>query len=502
VKPLNNLLHNITMYRLVMYGLLGLAGVSVLFGFTGVLGFSGGRLLGSLALFITVCWVSNLVFARLTNAATSSESSVITALILYFIFTPPATIERALLPVVVAFIAIASKYLVAYRKRHIFNPAAFAAVIVGLLGLVHASWWVANDTLIIFSLIGGVLILQKLHRWQLFFAFFIPAAVLIMLTSLQNGFGFTQTARDIVVSWPLIFLGTIMLTEPFTQPPRKKYLAVYGVLVGVLVGSRLRLAGITMTPELALVIGNLFAYSVGLRQRLTLTFTQKKELAPATYSFAFEPQQPFTYLPGQYLEVTLPHPKPDMRGTRRVFSIASSPTEPIVTFGVKIAERSSTFKTALMELKPGQFLPASRLAGDFVLPAKPDEKLLFIAGGIGITPFRSMIKYLIDTNQRRDIILLYQVRTMQDAVYRAVFDEAQTYGIQTIYIETNPAASSGAAHETGFITHEVLRRHVPDIAERITYISGPSAMVDTYRKLVVRENVPRRRIITDYFSGY
>src|SRR6185295_20070776 len=104
------------------------------------------------------------------------------------------------------------------------------------------------------------------------------------------------------------------------------------------------------------------------------------------------------------------------------------------------------------------------------LPADPNKKLAFLAGGIGVTPFRSMIKYLTDTNQMRDIIMLYSNKTIEDIAYKEVFDEAQRKLGIVIHYPLGP------------ISKELLMQSVPDFKERVFYISGPKSMVDAFKK--------------------
>ena len=110
---------------------------------------------------------------------------------------------------------------------------------------------------------------------------------------------------------------------------------------------------------------------------------------------------------GQYLEWTLPLQQADSRGNRRYFTIASAPTEETVRLGVKFAPDGSAFKRGLARLQAGDQIVASQLAGSFTLPRHRSRKLVFIAGGICITPFRSMLAELLDRRDARQIIILY-----------------------------------------------------------------------------------------------
>src|SRR5438067_12955651 len=109
-------------------------------------------------------------------------------------------------------------------------------------------------------------------------------------------------------------------------------------------------------------------------------------------NFVFKPSHRLAFEPGQYMEVTLAHAKPDSRGNRRFFTIASSPTEDYLNLGVRFYEDSSSFKKALSRIDGRTTIIAGQVGGDFTLPPDPRQKLAFIAGRIGITPFRRMWK--------------------------------------------------------------------------------------------------------------
>ena len=111
---------------------------------------------------------------------------------------------------------------------------------------------------------------------------------------------------------------------------------------------------------------------------------------------------------------------------------------------------------------------AGQIAGDFTLPDDPEQKLVFIAGGIGITPFRSMLKYLLDTNQRRDIVLLYANKTANEIAYKDILSEAQTkLGIQVFYTLTDTEALPRNWRGSG---RQNTRRH--DIRKRFRIIKS------------------------------
>ncbi len=147
---------------------------------------------------------------------------------------------------------------------------------------------------------------------------------------------------------------------------------------------------------------------------------------------------------------------------------------------------------------------ASQLAGEFVLPHDARQKCVFIAGGIGITPFRSMIKYLLDTHQRRPLVLFYVAKTADELVYCDVFDQARRdVGLKTIYTITDPGDSSTGWHgQVGRLTPQLLKAEVPDYRKCDFYISGPKSMVDAFKELLHELHVSDDHIKTDFFPGF
>jgi ferredoxin-NADP reductase/Na+-transporting NADH:ubiquinone oxidoreductase subunit NqrB len=502
LSKIDNLLDSITMYRLVLYCLMSVHAIALLFTGLGVLSITTAGLATSLVLLMVVCWISNVMVARLFNVQANSESAFITALILALILPPPTTIAGGVGVAIAGLIAMVSKYVVARQRTHLFNPAAFAAVVVGVSGLLHATWWVATPPMLPFVLIQGFLIIRKTRRLAMVNIFIMVALAMMLLIGTLNGFSATSILRNAVLSWPLLFFATVMLTEPSTMPSTRYYRNVFAALVGLVFAAQIHLGPISSTPEVALVVGNLFAAILTPKRRVHLTLKQKDKLANNIYGFTFSSDRPLVFQPGQYLEWTLAHPHLDGRGNRRTFTIASSPTETDIQLAAKFYEPSSSYKRALSTLKPGDTLFAGQLAGDFTLPADRTQKLLFIAGGIGITPFRSMIKYLVDTNQERAVALLYVVASASDIAYEDLLAEAGRHGIDVRYCVTNDQLPTNKQGISGPLTTEVLGELTPDYRERIIYISGPHAMVEYYRAALRAAGVSAKRIKSDHFSGY
>jgi ferredoxin-NADP reductase len=165
-------------------------------------------------------------------------------------------------------------------------------------------------------------------------------------------------------------------------------------------------------------------------------------------------------------------------------------------------EPESTFKRALVAMRVNDTISASSLAGDFVLPKDAKKKLVFIAGGIGVTPFRSMVQYMMDTKDTRSAILLYSNKTAVEIAYKDIFERAgREIGLQTLYALTNEPNPIPGTYN-GFIDSALIARGIPDYMERIFYISGPHGMVTAFEKTLREMGVSRFHIKTDYFPGF
>jgi ferredoxin-NADP reductase/Na+-translocating ferredoxin:NAD+ oxidoreductase RnfD subunit len=506
---IDRFLNNITMYRLVMYYLIILLAIAAVFGAFGILPYNPIAIVFSTLFLLVVAWATNGILAHIMNAHPNTESAYITALILALIITPgmPNDVSTVIFLAWAAVLAMASKYIFAIDKKHIFNPAAFAVAVTALAFGQSASWWVGgNLPMMAFVVIGGLLILRKMQRFDLALTFFIFALASDILT--HAAFDPVSTIQKALLHTPLFFFASIMITEPLTTPPTRRWRMIYGALVGALFSPFIAIAGVSSSPELALLVGNVFSYIVSPKGKRVLTLQKKEAVGKDIYNFIFTPDKKLSFRSGQYLEWTLSgarnstsSKKTDDRGNRRYFTIASSPTENTIQLGVKFYEPSSSFKKELLAMKPGDTIIAGQLAGDFTLPKDPKQKLAFIAGGIGITPFRSMIKYLIDCDEKRDAILFYSNRNADEIAYRDVFDDAERkIGMRTIYVTTG----GGAPNTNGGnrLTADTIKKEIPDFRERMFYISGTHAMTNAFEKTLRDMGVPRSQIKTDFFPGF
>lgn len=503
---IDNFLNKITMYRIVLYVLIFFYCISLLFSFIGLLPYTPIDMIISLLTIVVVSWVTNKIFSYVYNAPTNVESVYITALILFFIITPiQGGLYAQFMPLAIwaSIWSNASKYIFAIGKKHVFNPVAIALVITAFAINQSASWWIGTGVMLPIVLIGGFLIIRKLRRGDLFWSFVISALITISGFAIFKGSDITNTIFTTLKDSALLFFAFIMLTEPLTSPTTKSLRISFGILVGILSAPLLHIGTIFSTPELALVVGNLFAYIVSPKEKLFLKLKEVVKVGNDTYDFIFNKNRAFSFRPGQYMEWTLQHRSPDTRGNRRYFTLASSPTENEIHLGVKFYPEPSSFKNRLLALPIGEEIIASQKSGDFVLPNDTDKGLVFIAGGIGITPFRSMIQYLLDKKQRRDITLLYSNKKVSDISYKEVFDRAQNeLGIKTVYAITDKNEVLDGNLKAGFIDAETIKKEVPDYQNKTFYISGPHGMVDAFEKTLKSMGVHDSNIKIDFFPGF
>jgi len=504
MEMIDNFIDKLTMYRLTLYVLLFIWLAAFSLSFFKILPYTPFDMAMSALFILAVCIFSNLIFAWTFKVPTNIESVYITALILALIIIPAKPLDNLWFLGWAAVWAMASKYIFAPGNKHIFNPAAFAVALTAIAINQSASWWVGNIYMVPFVLSGGLMLVRKIKRFDMVISFFCVSLAATTAFALIGEKDILNSLTMAVFYSPMLFFALVMLTEPMTSPPTKAMRVIYGALVGFLFTPDVHIGSIYFSPELALLAGNIFAYAVSPKYKLTLKLKKKVEAALGAYDFIFKSDQKLAFVPGQYMEWTLDHPDQDDRGIRRFLTLASSPTESDVMMGVKFYPDPSSFKRSLINMKEGGEIIASQLAGDFVMPKNKKQKLVFIAGGIGITPFRSMIKYLLDIRERRSIVLFYSNKIFSDILYKEAFDEAKRQlGIKTIYALTDPDnIPPDWQGYVGHVSEETIKKEVPDYMERIFYLSGPHSMVVDFEEVLKKMGVARRRIKIDYFPGF
>ena len=218
--------------------------------------------------------------------------------------------------------------------------------------------------------------------------------------------------------------------------------------------------------------------------------TRVDDTAQNIKTFWFKPQTPAHYIAGQFIEFYLLHEHADDRGQRRWFTLSSSPSEDMLSITTKFAlENGSTFKQTLGELPLGSRIMFSEPMGDFVLPKDTSIPLVFVAGGIGVTPMRSMVKWLTDKAEKRDVTVLYGARDKREIAFRGLF-EAYCGGDQFKTFTDRP------------ITSEDILAVIKSKPEALIYLAGPEPMVEKYVADLKQVGIQSRQLVTDYFPGY
>ncbi len=498
-RAIEQFIDSITMYRAVLYGLYLMVATAIGLSLFGQLSFTPGDLIITAAILLVASYLINRLFAWTFSVPYNPESWQITALIIFFLIFPQSDLKGYLDVVIIAAISMASKYILAIRGRHIFNPAAVAVAIGGLLGVLGATWWIGTLYLLPVVMIVGFLLTWKLRHFWMVGLYMFASLVVAAILAQTSGHSVVESIKGAIISGPMVFAGTIMLTEPLTSPTTKRAQMFFGLFVGALTGGHL---GWISKPDVAILVGNVYAFMLGARRSISLKYAGTRELAPTVHEFLFKPTHALKFKPGQYIELTLPHSGADDRGTRRVFSIASRPGAEYLRLGLVMPEVDpSTFKQVMVGLKPGAVVRATQVGGSFVLPHNPRKPLVFVAGGIGITPFRAMLDELIEKNEKRPITLFYAVRRQEAAVYTDILSQAiRTIGLQVVIVVAEPQADWTG--EAGRLTVDTIAKYVPDLPDSRVYISGPNAMVQDFRRDLSSYNVSPMDIVTDYFTGY
>ena len=513
---IDDFLDKITMYRLVLYELMLLLGIAAVLGAFGILPYNPLSLALTTGMFIVFSYITNKVFSYVYKAPTNVESVYITSLILALITQPmqlPTVIVSlaslkgvVLTTIFIGWLSVwsmASKYIFSIKKKHLFNPVAIAAVIVAVFLGQSVTWWVGTAWMAPFVALFGLLIVRKMQRTDLVFSFFLSAAVTVGVYTILIGGNLLTIFQMLLFSSSFLFFGFVMLTEPLTTPPTKKLQILYGALVGFLFTPQVHIGSMYSTPELALVVGNIFSYIVSPKQKVVLRLKEKIQSGLDQIDFVFTSPERLQFTPGQYMEWTLPHPHADGRGNRRYFTLANSPTEPDVHLGVKFYPNGSSYKKALALFSGHHAIAAGALAGDFTLPKDKTKKLVFLAGGIGITPFRSMVKYVVDTKEKRDIALFYSNKVASEIMYHTVWNEAMFAGIQVILTLTDMGKiPQNWMGERGRISAEMIKKKVPDYMDRTFYLSGPHAMIEGFDQTLRSMGVHELHIKKDFFPGF
>lgn len=237
---------------------------------------------------------------------------------------------------------------------------------------------------------------------------------------------------------------------------------------------------------------------------IPMKLKQRREIAEGTMQFFLEKPAGFDFKPGQAMEVKLPNPpETDDEGNSRAFSIASAPHEPDIMFATRM--RNTAMKRCLKTLPIGTEFEVDGPWGDLKLHSRAQRPAVFLAGGIGITPFRSMVLDAAKNKLPHKIWLFYSNRRPEDAAFledlaRAEKENPNFKLIATMTeMEKSKRPWSGGK---GFVDKKMLSDAIADLSEPIFYIAGPGGMLNAMRKLLLESGVNEDDIRSEEFAGY
>ena len=236
--------------------------------------------------------------------------------------------------------------------------------------------------------------------------------------------------------------------------------------------------------------------------QLTLTVREKRQETPTVTSLIFDKPEGIPHKAGQFFSWMFPCEK-DERGNSRSFSIASSPTEDYILLTTRIGP-SRVKQFIKNEAAGGTQVKVIGPLGRFILD-DTDLPIAFIVGGVGITPLRSMIKYLIDTKSVRPITLIYSNPTPDEICFQKELDEWSSTHPSFTVVHTITRLDPGNTQwkgKTGRINEELVKEYVHDLNTTQFYTSGPPLMVKTIVDLLHTMQVPPELVHAESFSGY
>jgi ferredoxin-NADP reductase len=234
-----------------------------------------------------------------------------------------------------------------------------------------------------------------------------------------------------------------------------------------------------------------------------LTLRHRELVADQTMAFHFGKPANFQFIAGQALDLTLiTPPQTDAEGDTRTFTIASAPQDAEIVIATRL--RDTAFKRVLASVPLGTDVQAEGPFGSFTLQPDASRPAVFLTGGIGITPFRSIVRDAVARKLAHQLWLFYSNNRPEDAAF---LDELQRLADATPSLHFVPTMTDMArSHrdwqaDTGFIDREMIVRHLP-ISGPCYYLAGPPAMVTAMRKMLTAAAIKDADIRFEEFSGY
>ncbi|HET9580529.1 MAG TPA: FAD-dependent oxidoreductase [Usitatibacter sp.] len=229
---------------------------------------------------------------------------------------------------------------------------------------------------------------------------------------------------------------------------------------------------------------------------------RRRDLTEGAAAFVLARPEGFTFQAGQSINLTLVDPpEKDAKGNTRTFSLVSAPHEPFLEVATRL--RTSAFKRVLAALPPGAPLQFRGPGGKFTL-GEDERPAVLLAGGIGITPFVSMLRDAAQRMPQRHLTLMYANRRIEDAAYLAELQalRRQLPNLRLVPTVTGTDAPRPASAEAGPIDRTMVARHVADLSAATFFVAGPPAMVSALKTMLVEAGVDAAQVRIDEFYGY
>lgn len=235
---------------------------------------------------------------------------------------------------------------------------------------------------------------------------------------------------------------------------------------------------------------------------MELRLSDRREVAEGTMAFWFDPERPVRFTPGQFGDFTLTDPPfTDEKGNTRTFSLASAPESDRIMIATRM--RDSAFKRSLATLPMGTPVQLMGPMGSFTLHEDPTRPAVFLTGGIGITPVRSIVEQATQQQMPHRILVFYSNRTLGRMAF---FDDFQAWSHANENLRFIPLLTEERPKdwkfEVGKFDRRMLSRHVPDLHAPVYYIVGPPAMVAAMNELLKKIGLDELQIKSEDFAGY
>ncbi len=234
------------------------------------------------------------------------------------------------------------------------------------------------------------------------------------------------------------------------------------------------------------------------------TLTRSETVAEGTMAFHFAKPAGFKFTAGQSMNVSLiDPPETDARGNARTFSIVSAPHENELVIATRM--RDTAFKRVLRAMPAGGRVGLRGPAGLFTLDPADARPAVFLAGGIGVTPFVSMLRDAAHSRLARDLWLFYSNRSLEDAAFLEELAALPKRHSRCHFVGTMVEMAKSSrpwSGETGFLDRAMLERHLKGLAAYVCYTAGPPSLVEAMQKMLIGAGVAEDVVHTDEFFGY